>query len=158
MVAVRCQRVIIVEFCLIAPQCNRSSSDLVLKLYPVQTSHMYLARITNLIARRLIFPFISSVFYVFYDQYLTIWHDLILNLALSFTAVFLVTCVLLGFDFHTSFLIMVCLLMIIVDMFGVMYLWNIQLNAVTVVNIVMVKSRRTFPILGIDHSSLPLLF
>ena len=34
--------------------------------------------------------------------------------------------------------------MIIIDMFGVMYLWNIQLNAVTVVNIVMVRSRRAF--------------
>jgi hypothetical protein len=29
--------------------------------------------------------------------------------------------------------------MIITDMFGVMYLWNIQLNAISVVNIVMVS-------------------
>lgn len=31
--------------------------------------------------------------------------------------------------------------MIIVDMLGVMYVWHIELNAVTVVNIVMVKKK-----------------
>ncbi|CAF0998298.1 unnamed protein product [Adineta ricciae] len=82
-----------------------------------------------------VFPY--SVFYVFYDQYLTIWRDLIVNLIYSFTAVFLVTCILLGFDFHTAFLILLCVFMIIIDMFGVMYLWHIELNAVSVVNIVM---------------------
>ena len=80
-----------------------------------------------------------SVFYVFYDQYLTIWRDLIVNLSLSFTAVFLITCVLLGFDIHTSFLIILCVFMIIINMLGVMYLWHIELNAVSVVNIVMVN-------------------
>ena len=29
--------------------------------------------------------------------------------------------------------------MIIVDMFGVMYLWHIELNAISVVNIIMVR-------------------
>ncbi len=29
--------------------------------------------------------------------------------------------------------------MIIIDMFGVMYLWHIELNAISVVNIVMVS-------------------
>ncbi|CAF0977101.1 unnamed protein product [Rotaria sordida] len=82
-----------------------------------------------------VFPY--SIFYVFYDQYLTIWRDLIINLSLSFTAVFIVTCILLGFDFHTSFLILLCVFMIIIDMFGVMFLWNIELNAVSVVNIIM---------------------
>jgi Niemann-Pick C1 protein len=62
------------------------------------------------------------------------------NLSLSFTAVFLVTCILLGFDFHTAFLIILCVFMIIIDMFGVMYLWHIELNAVSVVNIIMVKN------------------
>lgn len=75
---------------------------------------------------------------MFYDQYVSIWFDLILNLSLSFFAVFLVTCILLGFDFHTSFLILLCVFMIITDMFGVMYIWNIELNAISVVNIIMV--------------------
>jgi len=80
-----------------------------------------------------------SIFYVYYDQYLSIWRNLIINLSLSFAAVFLVTCILLGFDIHTSFLIILCIFMIIIDMFGVMYLWHIELNAISVVNIVMVK-------------------
>ena len=84
-----------------------------------------------------VFPY--SVFYVFYDQYLNIWSNLIFNLSLSFLAVFLITCILLGFDIHTSILILICIFMIIIDMFGVMYLWNIELNAISVVNIVMVK-------------------
>ncbi|CAF1979480.1 unnamed protein product [Rotaria magnacalcarata] len=82
-----------------------------------------------------VFPY--SVFYVFYDQYLTIWKNLIVNLSVSFAAVFLVTCILLGFDIHTSFIIILCVFMIIIDMFGVMYLWHIELNAISVVNIVM---------------------
>jgi len=84
-----------------------------------------------------VFPY--SVFYVFYDQYLNIWSNLIFNLSLSLLAVFLITCILLGFDIHTSILILICIFMIIIDMFGVMYLWNIELNAISVVNIVMVK-------------------
>lgn len=83
------------------------------------------------------------MFYVFYDQYLTIWRNLLVNLILSFIAVFLVTSVLLGFDFHTAFLILLCVFMIIIDMFGVMYLWHIELNAVSVVNIVMVRQTNT---------------
>jgi hypothetical protein len=95
------------------------------KFYPIKFQSFYLVSI--------------SVFYVFYDQYLTIWRNLLVNLALSFSAVFIVTCILLGFDFHTSFLIILCVFMIISDMFGVMYLWNIQLNAISVVNIIMVR-------------------
>lgn len=60
-------------------------------------------------------------------------------MSLSLAAVFLVTSILLGFDFHTSLLIILCVAMIIVDMLGVMYVWQIELNAVTVVNIVMVN-------------------
>lgn len=60
------------------------------------------------------------------------------NLGLSFASVFVVTCVLLGFDVHTALLIIVCVLMIILDLFGVMFLWNIELNAISVVNIIMV--------------------
>ncbi|CAF0966260.1 unnamed protein product [Adineta steineri] len=82
-----------------------------------------------------VFPY--SIFYVFYDQYLTIWRNLLTNLTLSFTAVFIVTCILLGFDFHTAFLIILCVFMIITDMFGVMYLWHIELNAISAVNIIM---------------------
>ena len=69
-----------------------------------------------------------------------------MNLTYSFTAVFIVTCILLGFDIHTAFLIILCVFMIITDMFGVMYLWHIELNAISVVNIVMVRFEDIFSI------------
>lgn len=41
-----------------------------------------------------IFPY--SVFYVFYEQYLTIWSDALVSLGLSLLAIFLVTFVVTG--------------------------------------------------------------
>lgn len=41
-----------------------------------------------------IFPY--SVFYVYYEQYLTIWRDALLSLGVSLLAIFLVTYVLTG--------------------------------------------------------------
>ncbi|RNA01370.1 Niemann-Pick C1 [Brachionus plicatilis] len=66
--------------------------------------------------------------YVFYEQYLTIWKD---------TAIHLICGILLGMDFYTSFLICLTIGMIIVNMFGAMYLLNVELNAVSLVNLVM---------------------
>ena len=45
--------------------------------------------------------------------------------------------ILLGFDFISAFLVVVTISMITLDMFGVMYLWSIPLNAVSLVNLVM---------------------
>jgi Niemann-Pick C1 protein len=50
-----------------------------------------------------VFPY--SIFYVFYEQYLTIWHDVLMNLSLSGTAIFVVTFILLGFDIVSAFII-----------------------------------------------------
>ena len=46
---------------------------------------------------------------------------------------------LLGFDFISAFLVVMTISMITLDMFGVMYLWSIPLNAVSLVNLVMVR-------------------
>ncbi|RNA06807.1 Niemann-Pick C1 [Brachionus plicatilis] len=75
--------------------------------------------------------------YVFYEQYLTIWKDTAIHLSVSIFAIFLACGILLGIDFYTSFLICLTIVMIIVDMFGAMYLFNIELNAVSLVNLVM---------------------
>ncbi|CAF1589955.1 unnamed protein product [Adineta ricciae] len=82
-----------------------------------------------------IFPY--SIFYVFYEQYLTIWHDAFMNLAISATAIFIVTFILLGLDIISAFIITLTITMITCDMLGMMYLWNIELNAVSLVNLVM---------------------
>ena len=80
-----------------------------------------------------------SVFYVYYEQYLTVVHDAIINLSLSTGAIFVVTFILLGFDLWSSVIIVLTILMILVSMLGMMYLWDVTLNAVSLVNLVMVS-------------------
>ncbi|KAM9439657.1 NPC intracellular cholesterol transporter 1 [Clarias gariepinus] len=82
-----------------------------------------------------VFPY--SVFYVFYEQYLTIAHDTALNLVVSLTAIFVVSTVLLGFELWSAVMVSLTIAMILVNMFGVMWLWGISLNAVSLVNLVM---------------------
>ncbi|KAM6948894.1 NPC intracellular cholesterol transporter 1 [Aplochiton taeniatus] len=82
-----------------------------------------------------VFPY--SVFYVFYEQYLTIAQDTALNLGVSLAAIFVVSAVLLGFELWSAGLVSLTIAMILVNMFGVMWLWDISLNAVSLVNLVM---------------------
>lgn len=87
-------------------------------------------------------PFFSpmdSIFYVFYEQYLTIIYDTAFNLGVSLMAIFVVSTVLLGFELWSAVLVSFTIAMILVNMFGVMWLWNISLNAVSLVNLVMVS-------------------
>uniref|UniRef100_A0A8C4F4B2 Niemann-Pick disease, type C1 n=1 Tax=Dicentrarchus labrax TaxID=13489 RepID=A0A8C4F4B2_DICLA len=81
--------------------------------------------------------FAYSVFYVFYEQYLTIAYDTALNLSVSLASIFVVTTVLLGFELWSAVIVSLTIAMILVNMFGVMWLWNISLNAVSLVNLVM---------------------
>nr|XP_012601559.1 Niemann-Pick C1 protein isoform X1 [Microcebus murinus] len=82
-----------------------------------------------------VFPY--SVFYVFYEQYLTIIDDTVFNLGVSLGAVFLVAMVLLGCELWSAVIMCATIAMILVNMFGVMWLWGISLNAVSLVNLVM---------------------
>uniref|UniRef100_A0A8C8ZF85 NPC intracellular cholesterol transporter 1 n=1 Tax=Prolemur simus TaxID=1328070 RepID=A0A8C8ZF85_PROSS len=82
-----------------------------------------------------VFPY--SVFYVFYEQYLTIIDDTIFNLGVSLGAVFLVAMVLLGCELCSAVIMCATIAMVLVNMFGVMWLWGISLNAVSLVNLVM---------------------
>jgi len=81
------------------------------------------------------FPY--SVFYVFYEQYLTIWTDLLVNLSYSLLIVFGVAFVVTGFDFFAGIVILLTVTMIIIHMMGLMYIWNISLNAISLVNLTM---------------------
>lgn len=80
-----------------------------------------------------------SVFYVFYEQYLSIAYDTALNLSVSLASIFVVTTVLLGLELWAALLVSITIAMILVNMFGVMWLWGISLNAVSLVNLVMVR-------------------
>ena len=80
-----------------------------------------------------------SIFYVFYEQYLTVVDDTLFNIGLCLVAIFIVTFILLGFDIISAFLVVVVVTMILIDICGMMYLWEIDLNAVSLVNLVMVS-------------------
>ncbi|XP_071923445.1 uncharacterized protein [Coffea arabica] len=81
-----------------------------------------------------IFPY--AVFYMFFEQYLNIWRTAIINLVIAIGAVFIV-CLVITCSLWTSAIILLVLAMIVVDLMGVMAILNIQLNAVSVVNLVM---------------------
>ncbi|KAJ8322225.1 hypothetical protein KUTeg_000696 [Tegillarca granosa] len=70
-------------------------------------------------------------------KYLTIVKDTAIQLSICVAAVFLVTFFLLGFDLYSAFMILITITMIITDMVGMMVLWDISLNAVSLVNLVM---------------------
>ncbi|CAN7998812.1 unnamed protein product, partial [Ixodes hexagonus] len=78
-----------------------------------------------------------SLVHVFYEQYLTMWPDTFKNLALSLGAIFVVTFVLLGLDFVSAAMVTFTIVMIIVNLMGLMYWWDISLNAVSLVNLVV---------------------
>ncbi|XP_031634860.1 NPC intracellular cholesterol transporter 1 isoform X2 [Contarinia nasturtii] len=82
-----------------------------------------------------VFPY--SVFYVFYEQYLTMWPDTIQSMGYSVLAIFIVTFILMGFDIHSSIVVIITITMIVVNLGGLMYFWDISLNAVSLVNLVM---------------------
>lgn len=81
-----------------------------------------------------VFPY--SVFYMFFEQYLNIWRTALINLSIAIGAVFIV-CLVITCSLWSSAIILLVLAMIVVDLLGVMAILKIQLNAVSVVNLVM---------------------
>lgn len=112
------------------------------------------ANITNMINDRLrstgdsatveVFPY--SVFYVFYEQYLTMWPDTLYSIGISLFAIFVVTFFLMGLDIFSSIVVIITITMIVVNIGGLMYWWHITLNAVSLVNLVMVSVRKNHDI------------
>jgi Niemann-Pick C1 protein len=82
-----------------------------------------------------VFPY--SVFYVFYEQYLTMWPDTVKSMGISVLSIFIVTFLLMGFDIHSSIVVVITITMIVINLGGLMYHWSISLNAVSLVNLVM---------------------
>ncbi|XP_023706750.1 NPC intracellular cholesterol transporter 1-like, partial [Cryptotermes secundus] len=82
-----------------------------------------------------VFPY--SVFYVFYEQYLTIWDDTFRSVGFSLAAVFVATLVLTGFNIFSALIVVAMVAMVVVNLAGLMYWWSVSLNAVSLVNLVM---------------------
>ena len=82
-----------------------------------------------------VFPY--SVFYVFYEQYLTMWRDTLTSLGISLGAIFVVTFLLMGLDLLSASIILFIVVLILVNLGAFMYWFNITLNAVSLTNLVM---------------------
>lgn len=85
-----------------------------------------------------VFPY--SIFYVFYEQYLTMWQDTLKSMVISFIAIFVTTFLLLGLDVFSALVVVTTISMILINLGGLMYWWSIDLNAISLVNLVMVRS------------------
>ncbi|KAK4759848.1 hypothetical protein SAY87_022979 [Trapa incisa] len=81
-----------------------------------------------------IFPY--SVFYIFFEQYLDIWRVALISVAIALGAIFVV-CLVITSSLWSSVIVSIVLTMMVVDLMGVMSVLNIQLNAVSVVNLLM---------------------
>ncbi|XP_007234279.3 NPC1-like intracellular cholesterol transporter 1 [Astyanax mexicanus] len=81
-----------------------------------------------------VFPY--TVTYVFYEQYLSIVYEGLVNIALCLLPTFIVCCILLGMDLLSGLLNLLTIVMITVDTVGVMTLWGIDYNAVSLINLV----------------------
>jgi len=86
--------------------------------------------------RHEVFPY--SPIFIFYEQFTTIWRDTLVSFAISFTTVLVMTFFVLGCDMYSSVIILSTIFMIVVDVGGMMYFWNITLNGVSLVNLVVV--------------------
>lgn len=89
------------------------------------------------------FP-VFSIFYVYYEQYLTIVTDACLSLGVSLIAIFLVTFLLTGLDAHSALIVFGVVLSLLVNMTGLLYWADISLNAISLINLVVVSQIYTY--------------
>ncbi|CDS43324.1 Niemann Pick C1 protein [Echinococcus multilocularis] len=82
-----------------------------------------------------VFPY--SVFYVFYEQYLNIIHETIVQMSMGLSAVSVITWVMLGLDFIATLNVVVGVASIALSVTAMMVLWDISLNAISLVNLVV---------------------
>ncbi|EGC34908.1 hypothetical protein DICPUDRAFT_47976 [Dictyostelium purpureum] len=80
--------------------------------------------------------FSYSIVFTFFEQYLTIEQVALKTILLALAGVFLVSLVLL-MNVVVALLVVISVGLCVVNLLGVMTLWNISLNAISVVNIVM---------------------
>lgn len=77
-----------------------------------------------------------SIFHIFFEQYLYVVRNSVWLLGGALLGV-LAVCWAFTASLWASSIILLVVAMILMDLLGVMYLWGIQLNAVSVVNLTM---------------------
>ncbi|XP_078473552.1 NPC1-like intracellular cholesterol transporter 1 [Lampetra planeri] len=81
-----------------------------------------------------VFPY--TITYVFYEQYETMVRDGAVNLAVCLVPTFVVCCVVLGLDILSGAINLFVIVMIVIDTLGVMTLFSIEFNAISLINLV----------------------
>ncbi|KAI5778092.1 sterol-sensing domain of SREBP cleavage-activation-domain-containing protein [Geopyxis carbonaria] len=81
-----------------------------------------------------VFPY--SKFYIFFDQYSTIVRLTAALISAALGCILVVSSILLG-SLKTGFVVSATVAMIVIDILGVMALWGVSLNAVSLVNLVI---------------------
>ncbi|KAF8572284.1 hypothetical protein P879_03202 [Paragonimus westermani] len=78
-----------------------------------------------------------SVYYVFYEQYLNVVSEAIFQIGICLAAVTAVTFLLLGLNVAATAMVFLGVVYIVLSMLALMVLWNIDLNALSLVNLVV---------------------
>ncbi|KAJ8719577.1 hypothetical protein PYW08_011752 [Mythimna loreyi] len=82
-----------------------------------------------------VFPY--SLFFIYYEQYLTMWADTFASIGYCLIGAMVFNLLASGFNILTTFAVMINVILVVVNMMGVMYIWNIPLNAVSCVNLIV---------------------
>nr|CAH8861848.1 unnamed protein product [Trichobilharzia regenti] len=90
---------------------------------------------TGPIQNNTVFPY--SVFYVFYEQYLTLANEAAFQLGICLLAIFIVTLIFFGFDIVATLMVIFGVVYIVISVSAIMVLWSISLNALSLVNLVV---------------------
>ena len=80
--------------------------------------------------------FVAAAPFVYLEQYAAILSETIRNLTIAALAVFIVTAPFL-IDLSVSFLVFVGFVSLIFELFGMMWLLNVSLNSISMINLVM---------------------
>ncbi|EEB19581.1 Niemann-Pick C1 protein precursor, putative [Pediculus humanus corporis] len=115
----------------------KTSKDFYMALENSKNIARHLSEILTGKLNRTIQVFPYSIFYVFYEQYLNIVEDALVSLGLSLLAIFSVTFLFTGFDLKSSLLLCLTVSSILVSMTGMLHWWNITLNAISLVNLLV---------------------
>lgn len=110
---------------------------------PLRSQEQFIAayasaqRIANDLSKELdldVYPY--SVFYIFFEQYTYIVSMAFEILGMAIVSIFIVTSSLLG-SIRCGLIVMAVVIMILIDVIGVMTVWGVSLNAVSLVNLVI---------------------
>ncbi|CAM9475163.1 unnamed protein product [Discosporangium mesarthrocarpum] len=81
-------------------------------------------------------PFAFSQVFIFTEQFLVMYQELVINFVLALVAVFFLSLLILG-DLQITLLVCVALVAIDVELLGFIYHWNLEINSITGIELIM---------------------